>query len=111
MELFIYALLLLVFFVGILYWGSRVAAHDGCYDTVNPSGFMPTPQQSAKNKRAINKAKKLAGLANPSWRASDGWPRTNVVTAARDFAGGEKLLVQLRGKRIKSGPMAERNLA
>ena len=48
------------------------------------------------------------GLADPNWCSKrDGWPKTNALTARRDFGGGEKLMRQVRGKRIKSGPMAE----
>ena len=48
------------------------------------------------------------GLADPNWCSKrDGWPRSNALKSMRDYGGGEPLLRELRGKRIKkSGPMA-----
>lgn len=42
------------------------------------------------------------GLADPNWCSKrDGWPKTNALKAMRDHGGGEKLMRELRGKRIK----------
>ena len=46
------------------------------------------------------------GLADPTWCAPSGWPRLQGFRSRRDYGGGEKLMRQLRGKCIKTGPMA-----
>lgn len=51
---------------------------------------------------------KKSGLADPNWCAPSGWPRLHGLRSMGDYGGGEKLMRQLRGKRIKSGPMAVR---